>query len=72
MTVNYRAVPTVTYYREKYGFAPNAYPVSETWGAGTISLPLFPSLTKDEQGHVVDTVLNQIVPMIEREQSASR
>jgi dTDP-4-amino-4,6-dideoxygalactose transaminase len=70
VTVNYRAVPTVTYYRDKYGFAPNAYPVSETWGAGTISLPLFPSLTKDEQGHVVDTVLNKIVPMIERAQAA--
>lgn len=65
VTVNYRAVPTVTYYREKYGFAPNAYPVSETWGAGAISLPLFPSLSKDEQGHVIDTILNYVVPLIE-------
>ncbi|WP_371420909.1 DegT/DnrJ/EryC1/StrS family aminotransferase [Tardiphaga sp.] len=69
VTVNYRAVPTVTYYKKKYGFTPGSYPVSETWGAGTISLPLFPSMTAEEQGHVIDTVRSKIVPMIEAAQA---
>lgn len=69
VTVNYRAVPTVTYYKKKYGFTPGSYPVSETWGAGTISLPLFPSMTAEEQGHVIDTVRSKIVPMIETAQA---
>lgn len=73
VTVNYRAVPTVTYYREKYGYTSGLYPVSEEWGAGTISLPLFPSMTRDEQQHVIDAVRSKIVPMIETSlASASR
>jgi dTDP-4-amino-4,6-dideoxygalactose transaminase len=65
VTVNYRAVPTVSYYREKYIFADGSFPVSEDWGIGTISLPLFPSMTKEEQGHVIETILRKIVPLIE-------
>ncbi len=44
-TVNYRSVPTLTYYREKYGYGPGDFPVSDEWGEGTISLPLFPGLS---------------------------
>lgn len=65
VTVNYRAVPTVTYYRDKYSYSADNFPVSEQWGAGTLSLPLFPSLTKDEQAHVIDVVLSKVVPLIE-------
>ncbi len=62
-TVNYRAVPTLTYYREKYGARPDDFPVSHEWGEGTISLPLFPGLTGAEHGHVIDTVLSRVVPL---------
>jgi dTDP-4-amino-4,6-dideoxygalactose transaminase len=63
-TVNYRSVPTVTYYREKYGYSADEFPVSYEWGEGTISLPLFPSLTAEEQDYVIATVNQLIVPMI--------
>jgi dTDP-4-amino-4,6-dideoxygalactose transaminase len=63
-TVNYRSVPTLTYYREKYGYAADDFPVSHEWGEGTISLPLFPSMTADEQDYVIDTVHECVVPMI--------
>jgi UDP-4-amino-4-deoxy-L-arabinose-oxoglutarate aminotransferase len=63
-TVNYRSVPTLTYYREKYGYAEGDFPVSHDWGAGTISLPLFPSMTGDEQDYVIDAVHECVVPMI--------
>lgn len=63
VAVNYRAVPTLTYYREKYGYTPASFPVAQQWGEGTITLPLFPGLTSEEQGAVIDCVLNVIVPM---------
>ncbi len=51
-TVSYRSVPTLTYYRTRYGFTPDDHPVSRDWGDGTISLPFFPGLTEDQQGYV--------------------
>ncbi len=53
-TVNYRAVPTTKYYRTKYGYRPGDYPVAEDWGDGTISLPLFPSLSRSQQDYVIE------------------
>jgi len=38
--------------------------VSHEWGEGTISLPLFPSMTMDEQDYVIDAVHECVVPMI--------
>jgi UDP-4-amino-4-deoxy-L-arabinose-oxoglutarate aminotransferase len=64
-TVNYRSVPTLTYYREKYGYAPASFPVSYEWGEGTISLPLFPSMTNVEQEWIISTVRDTVLPMLE-------
>lgn len=66
VTVNYRSVPTLTFYREKYGYGKANFPVSYHWGEGTISLPLYLSLTRQEQDHVISVVKDQIVPMIKR------
>jgi len=65
-TVNFRSVPTLTYYREKYGHGPESFPVSYEWGQGEITIPMFPGLTREEQDHVIETVLQQIVPMVEK------
>jgi len=59
-TVNYRSVPTLTYYREKYGYGPGDFPVSYSWGQGTISLPLYVGLERDAQDHVIDTVRREL------------
>jgi dTDP-4-amino-4,6-dideoxygalactose transaminase len=64
ITVNYRSVPTLTFYQRKYGYDATSFPVSEEWGAGTISLPFFPSLTHEEQQYVISVVKEKIVPMI--------
>ena len=53
-TVNYRAIPATKYYREKYGYRRGDYPVAEDWGCGTISLPLFPSLSLARQDYVIE------------------
>ena len=65
VTVNYNAVPSVSYYRKKYGHGGNTFPVSEEWGRGTISLPLFPSLTLEEQDHVIAVLKEKVTPLIE-------
>jgi dTDP-4-amino-4,6-dideoxygalactose transaminase len=64
--VNYRSVPTLSYYRNKYEYRPENFPVSHHWGNGTITLPLYPSLSTDAQDYVIDVILTDIVPMINK------
>jgi dTDP-4-amino-4,6-dideoxygalactose transaminase len=63
VTVNYRSVPTMRYYARKYGFKFGDFPVADEWGAGTISLPFFPSMTEDDQAYVVETVEKYLYPL---------
>lgn len=65
-TVNYRLVPTLTFYTTKYGYKPEQFPVSADWGAGTLSLPFYPSMPEDAQSYVIDTLLKDVIPMIEK------
>jgi dTDP-4-amino-4,6-dideoxygalactose transaminase len=60
VTVNYRSVPSMVYYTERYGFHGKEFPNSIWWGNGTISLPLFPGLSLGEQEYVIEVVLNNI------------
>lgn len=55
-TVNYRAVHTLTYFRERFGYRPEAFPAAYRIGCRTISLPLYPGLTEDEVVHVCRTL----------------
>ena len=54
VAVNYQAVHTLTYYRERFGYARDAYPVAASIGERTISLPLWPGMTDAD----VDTVVS--------------
>jgi UDP-4-amino-4-deoxy-L-arabinose-oxoglutarate aminotransferase len=56
----------VTFYRKKYRYDAGSFPASHAWGQGTISLPLYLSLTRQEQDHVISVVKNKIVPLMER------
>jgi UDP-4-amino-4-deoxy-L-arabinose-oxoglutarate aminotransferase len=51
--VNYRAVHTLAYYKERFGYARDAFPVAAEIGERTISLPLYPQLTDREVDRVV-------------------
>lgn len=51
--VNYRSVHTLTFYRQKFGYARDAFPVSAEIGERTISLPLYPQLTDLEIDRVI-------------------
>jgi dTDP-4-amino-4,6-dideoxygalactose transaminase len=63
VAVNFRSVPTLTYYREKYGYQPGDFPVSYEWGEGEITLPLFPSMHSEEQDYVIRVVRDRVVPL---------
>lgn len=57
VAVNYRAIHLLKYYREQFGYREGDFPSAERIGAGTISLPLYPSLQDDEVDHVIRTVI---------------
>jgi UDP-4-amino-4-deoxy-L-arabinose-oxoglutarate aminotransferase len=63
VAVNYRSVPTLTYYRNKYGYTAESFPVSYEWGEGTITLPFYPGLAGELQEWVISTVLEDVVPL---------
>lgn len=44
------------YYRETYGFAPNDFPVAASLWPRLVTLPLFPGLSADDVGLVVDAI----------------
>ncbi|MAZ77924.1 MAG: UDP-4-amino-4,6-dideoxy-N-acetyl-beta-L-altrosamine transaminase [Legionellaceae bacterium] len=54
--LHYHAVHLYPYYREHFGFKPGDFPHAETIGERVVSLPLFPSMTEDEQDRVIDAM----------------
>ncbi len=63
--IHYSAVPLTTYYRNKYKFAASDHPVSSEWGTGTLTLPLYVSLTHAEQDYVIEAVRRFVYPLIQ-------
>ena len=54
--VHYIPVHLLSYYRNRFGFRPGDFPVSEKYYGRTISIPLYPSLTDLE----IETVVKDI------------
>ncbi len=63
-TVNYRSVTSMNYYKNKYKLSRNEFEVSEEWGEGTLTIPLFESMKEEEQEYIIDILINEISPMI--------
>lgn len=64
VTVNYRALPEMTYYRRKYPQVAAACPHAVAWGQETLSLPLYPELPRDQQDYVIETLLETVAPIV--------
>ena len=58
--VNYRAVHTLKYFKETFGYRPEDFPNAYDMGNRTISLPLYPKLTKKEVVRVCD-ILKKVI-----------
>jgi UDP-4-amino-4-deoxy-L-arabinose-oxoglutarate aminotransferase len=67
-TVNYRSVTDLTLYNNS-DLDRSRYPNSREWGNSTLSLPLFPGLTDEEQNYVLDVLLHQILPATQNQTS---
>jgi dTDP-4-amino-4,6-dideoxygalactose transaminase len=55
-SVHYKPLHRMTYYRETYDLSPDDFPVAERIWQGTVSLPIFPSMTDDELQVVCETI----------------
>lgn len=60
VAVNYRAVHLTTYYRERFGFARGAFPVAESIGDRTITIPLWPAMTDADVDEVIAAVRAEV------------
>jgi len=61
--VNYRAIHTLRYFREKYGYRPEDFPIANEIGSRTLSLPLYPKLSEEEVRIVCQT-LKKVMPSL--------
>lgn len=59
--VNYRAVHLLSYYRRKYGYKENDYPIAEKIGNCTITLPFWVGLKEEQVDVVIDGINEAIV-----------
>ncbi len=61
--VNYKAVHTLKYFKEKFGYRPEDFPIANEIGNRTISLPLYPKLSEEEVKIVCD-VLKKVISQL--------
>ncbi|HUA05419.1 MAG TPA: DegT/DnrJ/EryC1/StrS aminotransferase family protein [Solirubrobacteraceae bacterium] len=55
--VHYRGVHLHPYYRDRYGLAPEQFPVATAISEGTLSLPLSPKVSDSDQDDVVNALV---------------
>lgn len=60
VAVNYRPIHLLRYYRETFRYREGDYPVAEEIGKCTISLPLYPSLSKKDIRYIAKTLKEEI------------
>lgn len=58
--VHYPVIPLQPYYRERFGYKPGDFPNAEKYAARTLSIPLYPTLTEQEQDYVIQQVLEVV------------
>jgi dTDP-4-amino-4,6-dideoxygalactose transaminase len=54
----------MNFYKNKYSIPNENIMNSFLWGEETISLPLFPDITSNEQDYIVKVLLDDVIPMI--------
>lgn len=56
VAVNYRCVHLMKYFKEKYGYKKESFPIAEKIGDSTITLPLYSKMSDNEVKYVINTV----------------
>jgi dTDP-4-amino-4,6-dideoxygalactose transaminase len=60
-SVHYRPIHMLTYYRNRYGFTPEAFPISLDAYERMVSLPLSPKMTDQDVQDVIEAVSELVV-----------
>ena len=58
--VNYKAVHTLRYYRERFGDQDVRLPIATDFGRRTISLPLWPKMPEDDVDYVAESLIAEL------------
>jgi len=56
-----RPVPHMTYYRDKYGYSDDSFPVAAKISYGSIALPVGPHLDVEDMHYIVDTMKKSVM-----------
>lgn len=56
VSVHYKPIHQMSYYREKYGLISNDFPNTEKIWRGTVSLPIYPDLKESELEYISSTI----------------
>jgi dTDP-4-amino-4,6-dideoxygalactose transaminase len=54
--IHFTALHLHDYYQKRFGYKPGDFPIAESIGSRTLSLPLYPQLTLDELDRVANGV----------------
>jgi dTDP-4-amino-4,6-dideoxygalactose transaminase len=60
VAVNYRSIHTLTYFRKKFGYEVEDFPVANDIGNRTISLPLYSKLEREDVRTICETLIREI------------
>jgi dTDP-4-amino-4,6-dideoxygalactose transaminase len=60
VAVNFRAIHLLSYYKNRFKFTMGMFPNAEKIGDSTISLPMYPKLTRDEINYTIKAVLDAV------------
>ena len=55
------------YYRERYGYGPGDFPVTERVAGSTLALPFFTEMTEDDVDRVCDRIVTRLAGSVRRE-----
>ena len=56
--VHYKPIHIHSYYQKKYGFSPSDFPNANNFYNNVFTLPLYPSLKKEQINYIIDFVTN--------------
>ena len=60
VTVNYRSIHLLSYYKNQFGINKGTLPISERIGDSTITLPMYPKMTEAEVNYVIDAIKSAV------------
>jgi dTDP-4-amino-4,6-dideoxygalactose transaminase len=70
--VNYRSIHLMSYFVERYGYRPGSFPIAESIGDSTVSLPLYPGMPLEHVDVVAEAVQSCLDRSRQRRKSRAR